>query len=380
MQELIYSLKILLYIIFVLIVFLIAKKDSKREKQIKEYKLSGSKIIANCNNVPMNFSKFGIIVCAIIFGLYSVIVSVRPYASDRSYYVLLFGNNILEYQLPKGYAIFSKLIFNISNNPDFLFFSVGFIIMLLTLILYRKCEDSNYYGILLLFFSLYFIYTFHLLKQGIAIAFGSFCLMNLINRRFIKAVIYGIIAYLFHESALILIPIALILLGGKSKTLRFAEYIVAIAFVLGFAVLAQRISNIIGGLFPSLNTEFGTYFNNLAFSGEGLATAIKGLPIYYITIISMVKRKELQNTITNYNKYMILSCFVSFTYLLTAYMYWMYRFGLYGMFFVCIFFGKILKNLRNKKERLIHGFIVYGFTIILTLRYLYQMFFNYGGF
>lgn len=380
MQELTYSLKIVLYMIFIIIVFFIAKRDSEKEKIIKNYKLNGSKIIINSNKSSMNFSKLGIIVCSVIFGLYSVIVSVKPYASDRGYYVALFGNHSLEYQLTKGYAFFTKIIYCISDNPDFLFFSVGFIIMLMALTLYRKYEHSNYLGLLLLLFSLYFIYTFHLLKQGIAIALGAFCITNIINKKFAKAVIYGVISVLFHESALILIMISMVLIGAKSKFLRFVEYFTLIIFTVGFAVFAQRFSNIIGILSPSLNIELGEYFNKLSLSSAGFSTAVKGLPVYIITIIAIIKRKQLQNLIKNYNNYMILACFTSFTYLLTAYMYWMYRFGLYSMFFVCMFFGQILENLSNKKEKIFYIFTVYGLTFFLTLRYLFQMFFHFGGF
>ena len=61
-------------------------------------------------------------------------------------------------------------------------------------------------------------------------------------------------------------------------------------------------------------------------------------------------------------------------------MYWMYRFGLYSMFFVFMFFGEILRKIDSNKEKTIYILAVYGITAFLTIRYLSQMFFIYGGF
>lgn len=380
MEQIEYVLKILAYIIFTILIYISAKKKYGKKIFQRNYTYNNGKIIREYNETPVHFSKICIIFYAVLFGLYSIVVSVKPYASDRGYYARAFGNVNYNYQLPKGYAFFTKILYYISENPDFLFFAVSFFIIIIVLLVYRKFEISNPEGLLLLFTSLYFIYGFHLLKQGIAIAFGTVSIWYILKKKKIGALFWGIIAVLFHESAFILIAVSLALINSNKKWKRITVYLISLTIVLSFSVFSAYFSDTIALLFPSFGIEMRDYFKNLNFSDSGLATALKGMPVYIITAISMIKRKKISKTINNYDKYMILSVFTSITYILSSYMYWMYRFGLYSMFFVFMFFGEILRKIDNNKEKTIYILVVYGITAFLTIRYLSQMFFIYGGF
>ena len=380
MEQIVYVLKIIFYIIYIWLIYISTKKISDKEVTKKEYSLKQGKIIIQRKKKTINISKISIILFALLFGLYSSIVSVRPYASDRAYYARLYGNSILEYQLPAGYAFLTKILYNISENPDFLFFAISFLMVVIILCVYRNFEDANTDGILLLFTSLYFIYGFHLLKQGIAIVLGTVSILNIFNKKYLKAILWLVIAVLFHEAALILIPIEIALIGSKKKSIRIVEYLSLIIITIGFSAFAEHISSTITSIMPSLENDMGNYFSGLTLNSNNIATAIKGIPVYVITVVSFLKRKELSKDIKNYDKYMVLSIFTSLTYILSAYMYWTYRFGLFCMFFVFMFFGKIIKIIKNRKEKQIYLIVVYGGTGFLTIRYLSQMFFIYGGF
>lgn len=380
MEQSVYILKIAVYILYVLLIYMSAKKFKDKEIYKKDYSLNNGKIVIKSNKISIQFSKLYIILYALLFGLYSITVSVKPYSSDRGYYAKVFGNTIYDYQLPKGYSFFTKILYYISENPDFLFFAVSFFIIIIILLVYRKFEISNPEGLLLLFTSLYFIYGFHLLKQGIAIAFGTVSIEYILKKKKIRALFWGIIAVLFHESALILIVVSLALIDSNKKWKRIAIYLISITIALSFSVFAAYFSDTIARLVPSFGIEMGDYFKDLNFSSSGLATALKGMPVYIITAISIIKRKKISKTINNYDKYLILSVFTSITYILSSYMYWMYRFGLYSMFFVFMFFGEILRKIDSNKEKTIYILAVYGITAFLTIRYLSQMFFIYGGF
>lgn len=381
MEQIEYILKIFFYIVFTILIYISAKKHYGKEVLKRNYTYNNGKIIIEHKKTPVHFPIIYIILFAVLFGIYSINVSVKPYTSDRGYYARAFGNTNYNYQLPKGYAFLTKILYYISENPDFLFFTVSFLIIMVILLVYRKCEMSNPEGLLLLFISLYFIYGFHLLKQGIALVFGTMSIWYILKKKKLGALFWGISAILFHESALILIPIELaLIINLNKKWKRIMIYLILIVITFTLPLIAEYFSKIIDSLFPSLSNEVGDYFNDLKFSLSGVATALKGMPVYIITVISMIKRKSMSKIINNYDKYMILSVFTSITYVLSSYMYWMYRFGLYCMFFVFMFFGEILKRIENHKEKVIYILAVYGITAFLTIRYLSQMFFIYGGF
>lgn len=372
MQYIEYLFKIFYYFMFAITIYKFAKFSFKKYKS--------NNVLENMrNNKRVKISMIFCLVGALIFGFYSMIVSKIPYASDRGYYAMAYGETFLNYQLPKGYLFLTNILSLISDNPNFLFFSIGFIVMFTTLILYRNTKISNPHGLLLLLFSLFFIYDFHLIKQGLAIIIGNISFLYFFEKKYVKSLFWLVIAIFFHESAFLIIPIYLFLIGSKSKIGRFFEYLIIIAIIFLFSDIALNFSNKIYSLFPSFGVELKDYFVNLSFSSAGLQTAMKGIPVYILSFLLIKKRDKFANEVENYDKYMVLSIFVSLTYILSSYMYWMYRFGLYGTFFVYMAFGIIFDKL-NKKEKLFYAISVYGLTFFFTIRYLFQMFFTYGGF
>jgi len=316
--------------------------------------------------VKTKISNFKIILISVIFGCYSVYVSAKPYFADRAYYAIAYGNRVYDYQMPKLFLSLTKFLFNIDSNPDFLFFSVSFLIIFIIFIAYKKFENANYYGFLLLAFSLFFIFDFHMLKQGLAVAFGTLFLIYLLKKKYIIAVIWLLVSINFHESALILIPIGILLIGSANRIIRFLGYSLFFFIPFCFSGFSNSMSSIMMEIFPSFGSEFKTYFSNLSFSASNIAASIKGLPFYIITFFGLTQRKKYVNLVPNYDKYMYLSIFVSLSYIISSYMYWMFRFSFFGYFLVCMFFGSVIKFIENKKQKFLYVTMVYGSTFIIT--------------
>ena len=132
---------------------------------------------------------------------------------------------------------------------------------------------------------------------------------------------------------------------------------------------------------PALEYQMSGYFDTTGqLQNEiNIFTVFKGLPFFIITIYAIINRKSLYNKIKNYDKYILLSIVCSLTYLMSLYMYWTWRFGVYCLFPVFSFFSQIVKYHTNSKEKNFVCLIVMFLLLFITIRYLIQCFYTYGG-
>ena len=329
-------------------------------------------------------SKISIVTLLLIstlFGLYSLASAHIPYISDRGVYASAFSENGDDY-FTIGLNQLYKFLILFSNDPKILFFTVTFLCTFLVLLAHRLNDDAKLNTLLYLVLSEFFIYSFYLLKQAPAIALAAIAITMLLQEKKLLSLLFLVLAILFHESALILIPVFILILFADIPWVRRGSYILMGLVVIFFMPFTKVVVGLLEHLALESLSDLSFYFGNAGLIGEpvNIPTTLKGVPFYLITIYGFKRRKEYINRIPHYDKYMIMSFFVSITILLSAYMYWMWRFGTFFYFPIFVFASQLASVNKDDKQDRLFSLLLMVSLGFFTLRYLWRIFYIYGGF
>ncbi len=365
------SIKIIIYFLFAFSMYFVVEISNKNHKNVVQNKLISSK----------NISISSIFFLSLLYGLYSIIVSSYSSISDRWNFAFRFSNNF-EYPWTVGLNLLAKILHLFTEDPRILFFGVSFVTLFVVLVAYNKFSYKYPLAVLLMGVSLFNTYSFYLLKQAPSIAFGSLALAYLFNKNRIKALISLVVSILFHEAAFILIPLFLVLEGAKKRGFRVIEYAFLIIIILFFSSISSIGIRYIYRFSPYLTEQVLGYTNS---KGDlqitsNLQSWVKFSPYYFITFLAFFKRSSLHNKIKNFDKFLVLSVFTSALSILSIYMYWMFRFAIYGYFPMFIYFSQIVQFERKSFDKVFMLCIMFLLLVLLTSRFLYQIFIIAGGF
>lgn len=363
MENLVIALfKIFLYYVVVFFTYYVAKSYEKKSAKI-----------------PMHMK---IIICFLFVG-YLYLATAVPYVMDKRIYALKYSNDIYLNQVYDdsiGLWVITKILHIFSYNPMFLFSVVIFAFMYLTLVSYEKIEDADSFTLLLLLLSEYPFFGFYQIKQCLALGFVSLGFAYYLNKKRYASFICFIIGILFHETALIVFPVLLVMKGSKKKIIRLLEYLLLFITCIFFAKISSFILSIISTLFPSLYSNWNIYLKgNYIISNLNFMTTLKGLPFYIMVFLFLILGIANKSKIENSNKYLILSVFNCFFIILSGYMYWMFRFGSYFYLFNCIVGSLVYKNIAIESNKKIYCFTVLTTFIILGIKLWLQYYLIYGG-
>ena len=326
----------------------------------------------------------GLFIAILSFGIYGVICGTRPYLLDRAQYALRFSSDIYYPVIKRSsiglYYIF-KLLHCFTYKPEALFFFISGLYMLITIKAYKE-YNCNSQVLIILLISSYGLLGFYMYKQCIAIALVSLSFAYLLNKKKLKSILTLVIAMLFHEATIMAIVIYICLIvGNKNKFIRIMTYIIAFGVIFTFTVYSTNIINLLIRTFPALEIQLSEYItkDGKLILNYNFMTILKGLPYYLITIYGFYRRKKLKATILNYDAHLIAATFTSLTYILSLYMYWMWRFGSFFYFPTIVFMIKLFPHpIKNKYTQFYYWIILISF-FILSIRTLLQYYFIYGG-
>lgn len=230
-------------------------------------------------------------------------------------------------------------------------------------------------------------FSFTALKQIYACTFSSICFLLLTRKKSAKRSIACwcaiLLACLFHDAAIIIVPVYLAALfierGKKSFKIKFVLVVLFAAFVF-LDKIALLCSNLVSPFAPSVAVKIREYFFSSRYGVESSPMAfIKGFPFYVIFIWGLVKRKSLVKEIEKYDFYLLLSAVGAVLFLSSVYSYWMYRAVAFFYIPIAIFCGKLRERLHGG-ERMIFGVLVYLSMFVVLLRWIILIYVNYGGF
>ncbi len=369
-----YIVKLVLYLVFIAMFFLISK-----------YKFSSLFMRVNTfGHVYKNNKKLGfylIFLVSLLFGIYSVYVSKFPYVKDRGNYAYRFVGDYPDYWTT-GLRVIVDFLHIFTHDPKWLFFTVTFLSVLLFLIVYCWEDNATWKTLVLLVSSSSLVYSFYLLKQVLSIVFCALALTAFLKKRWFLTIVFTFMAILFHESAIIIIPFMVMLLFAKKRWMRMLFAITSVICICSFSNMTRIGIQLLGKIFPVIIAEISRYLDDtggIAISSN-IMTVFKGFPYYIITIYGFIKRPELKNRIKNYDELLMISMFGSFTILMSYYMYWMWRLGAFCYFHIFLFVDQLSTYSKKTREGQMFFVIVFFSLSFLTLRYLAMILFNAGGF
>ena len=371
-----YILKICLYFLIIFVMYYLALRNRRLVIKVGKQSLGG------VDNDTWRLSFIAILIITILFAYYSIICGATPETIDRARYAHRFEHNIYE-ERKNSEALFwvEYFLSYYTKDPRMLFFSVTGMSVLLTLLAYNLYKEAKPITLVYLGFTQYFFYTFYQLKQAPAIALIAISFWCFLHKKRVFCILTLLLAILFHEVAYIAVPIYILLLGSKKKWVWITEIIIFGVATVAFSFVTKSVVNIVN-LVPGLGIQIARYV-----SEDGsinvythFATAIKGIPLYLLSFYGISKRKELVGSIENYDKYLILTVFSSFTVVLSIYNYWMWRLGTIFLFPICTFATEIKDNLASKKEGSTFHFCFLLSYAFFTIRVIFQYYFKYGGF
>lgn len=174
----------------------------------------------------------------------------------------LFASYIfMEYPKEIGYDYLNVAIALFTQNRYIFILIVTIIIYVLTFISFKKYM-SNYPFSLILFLSLMFFFTFTYLRQILAVSISWLAIQYAIDRKKWKFFLVVTIAFLFHNSALILLPFYFI--PVKKYDIRNILAIMFLCLLIGATGMTNTLYSAYGGIAES-ESRTADYANDAGF-------------------------------------------------------------------------------------------------------------------
>jgi hypothetical protein len=123
-------------------------------------------------------------------------------------------------------AVLCKLIV---DKREFFFFIIAIAMLYMHFRIIKKNSNLLYFAIFI-YFCKFYLFTFIYLRQGIAMGFMWFTLPYIIDKKYIKATLLFTLAFLFHKSSLIFLPM-LFISNRKFNSVQLT------AGILGFVII-----------------------------------------------------------------------------------------------------------------------------------------------
>lgn len=186
-----------------------------------------------------------------------------------------------------GYIILNKILhfFNIGNGSQIIFIVTSFIILYLiskVIFKYSKKYELSFF----LFITMYFYYnSFNQIRQYIAIAITFYAIKYIFEKDLKKYVICIAIAFLFHQSAIIMLPFYYILQINFSK--KISGIIIGLG-ILGYLIL-DKVLLIVFSLIPRYQKYASGELSKLLTDGSNIVHAL--VLILLLAVIFILKDK-----------------------------------------------------------------------------------------
>lgn len=326
---LIYILQILLIVVFyVLLSF--KGMNSKREKV---------------------FCIFSFIVLSIVacFRDYSVGYDTGQYvtAFQKSSSLTLLTLSTLRYEY--GFSLLCVLLNKISSNPQILLITTSIFINYSILRFIYKNSDNKLLSVLLyILLNTYFFYT-SAMRQAIAISIILLGFDNVQSEKYVKFILYVLVASFFHQSAFLSL---LFIFFKKKRYNKTFIYELLIMFVF-FFIFGKNIFDVLSKLSPRLGEYSMSQFNVENYFGALLQFALNFV-LFFIGYFIILK-KDITILIDKKNKnniYVGIMAGSLLFYLLTMKVSIFNRFSPYFSIFIIIWLPNCLSKLKFSKNRL----------------------------
>lgn len=314
-------------------------------------------------------------------GIYSFICGpYHVYLVDRGVFAARFIRGHYSRSSSVGLYYIQNILRQFTLNPDVLFFVVAFLFLLITMYAYNLSRDATPKALLYMCMSQYLLYGCYQLKQAMAAAFAALAIVGFLEKRKTALIMGTVCSIAFHESGLVLIPLFVIMYGSKSRMIQILGYTVLVSFVFFFSQSSRVAVRVVTDLIPSMKAQLAGYLDESGGieTGGSILAALKGFPIYYITLRGFLERRKLKRAVPDTDRYLLLCMFASIATASTVWMEWMWRFSELVYLPVFIFASRMREELPEEKRN-IYDLVICGSLGFFTYRKLLISYFTYGG-
>lgn len=258
-----------------------------------------------------------------------------------------------------GFGVLQMLLKNfISADPQILIFTTALVTNVLILYVFYNYSRLIEISLFVYIAGGLFLVSMNGIRQVLAAAIAFTAIKYLIAGNFMRYALIIIVASLFHQSALILLPIYfLVRFKAWSKT-TVALSILSIFIVLGF----DQFSSL---LFSALeDTQYGQYENFDEGGANFLRVAVTAVPI----LIAYLGREKLKSVFPD-SDYIVNMAFMGLIFMLISTQNWIFaRVSIYFDLYQLILVSWIVKVFREKDQK----FVYFGILICYLAYFYYE--------
>ena len=263
----------------------------------------------------------------------------------------------------KGYLYLNKFIGLFTHNPQWVLIVTSSIYYLIFIWFFKK-HSKDYAFTLVLFFFLMYGATLTMIRQQLAIAFVFVAFDRIMNKHCIRAMIWILVAFLFHSSAILLLILPILPHIKFNKWLAFI--IILLCSLCAFTDLLYKVCIVLA---PS----YAHYFDS-AYVGSGWLAVSFNLfcNLIFFVIIWFVLNRDKQSVIVeestltaeNEKNLQLWIAFIAFAGMILGYKINLVdRIVLYFTVFAVLFLPNALTKTNSKYKML----IVFGITLMLAM-------------
>ena len=361
-------ISVLVYLFVMIMTLIAAGLCFKTSKNNIDFSAS-----TGCRRKHASAPWINILLISFILGMFSKCLDYIGVLSDRERYSfsfiyrypMYFGSidALFKAGTEPGFVLLCRIFSSFTQNMSWLYFFTVFISSIINLYVISKITKHFISVTVLTLISMFAFQSTFLIRQSLAVAFINLAMLEYLNKKRWHCIFYTVIAYMFHSTAIIMIPIFLLFFVIKSRRMYLIFPVIFLIMILNLNTILIHVLEL---------PYIGQYIQleGLEYSTEGIyaASMLKGIPYYMITFLYLIYRKKLKKLTAYADIFITASILNTMSWLLTAYMYWFYRIGWYLMLPSLILVPMLFQCLKEEKGSLIIFVLSIVLMMLLTLR------------
>ncbi|PFH85590.1 EpsG family protein [Bacillus sp. AFS088145] len=257
-----------------------------------------------------------------------------------------------------GFGVLQMILKYFSSNPQIMLITTAIItnvLVIFTLYNYSRIFELSVYVYIT---GGLFLVSMNGIRQVLAASIAFAGIRLLLEGSFKRYLLVILLASLFHQTALILIPIYFLVRFKAWSKVTIALLLFSIVFIIGFNQLSTYLFNAIQ------DTQYAVYKNFQEGGASVIRVAVTGIPL----LIAFMGREKLRE-INPKSDIVVNMALLGFVFMLISTQNWIFaRISIYFSFYQLILISWIVKLFRVRDQKLIY----YGILICYFFYYYYE--------
>ena len=186
-------------------------------------------------------------------------------------------NEILYGGTERGYVWLNRIVTLYTNDPQWIIFISNAIVSWIGVHCLRKYGKFAPFGLFIFFTTLYY-YSFNVIRQGMAASFIFWAVCEAREKKWISTVLLCFVAFLFHKTSLIMVPV-LLLMCHPYKTSRYFVFFAGATLCMLFKIPISEF--LISTFYPNTAGDAATAMSDFSPTQVILCLMYMGLCVLY---------------------------------------------------------------------------------------------------